>query len=1567
MRGHWSIAWILIVVGLLTLGSALAASFGKNIAGASGSSTAGPVTGESPFLSPARLTVAELRAAPTVPVLDQESGLNLGDGTYIGPADLVSAVDPLGTTAILVSLAPSNGSALEALLQELSNPASPGYRHYLTHAEFNAEFGSSPAVYESLVSYLRTFNVTLLTTHPDRLMIGFQATPPQISSIFHTYLGAFLTPAGDPYFAPLSTPELPSILSPDINEVQGLSNYSEYLNHPDSTVVTEKLLSSAAGAVASQSRLDTADSPGGGLDPFPSTTVGGLTYDEPVHLGTAGSNCETSTCGQMMEGADLQVAYNESGLFAKYGYPVNATVAAMLWTDPVCTSNTSTCKSNGFYNTFCGTLTPGQDAWDFFMPDVTSYWNYTLPNGEPMPRAVSLPVTGYSYSYPAGSEGLSASCDDAEAEGENTLDVAMEGSMLPGANIFQVFGGSATTAELTTELSDILSPTTSLFSATGGFDTAANIADLSNVSVIANSWGGSGSLGSTWTNEWKEAQTLGITIVASSGDAGTSSLESPAENAYNAYGTVAVGGTTLVVNATTLLRTPAALFSNSAPYDGTGGGEIVWYEPAGTVAGFSSTYGSIGGVTTATTNYAPIWQNSSADAHGIIKRILSADGRGEPDIAAIANDTIVDVNIGYFSANITCLVSSSCTRISAVGGATVIEHGWTYFIGTSISDQVEGGLITMTDYALHRVGEGRVGFIDPATYSAGQLEVAGDLTLHSFYPITLYHNAESSTTFGAFSNGSWDAADGWGSIDSGNFTQNTLTYPVTFSETGLPTSTSWSVTLTPTVGDAGCTVTGSMCADSVTSSSSTSVISFGEPYGTYEFVINAVGYSPVPPSGSVSVDGAASPVAIHFTELTYAVTFSETGLPTGTSWGVTLGSTFESSTESSIPFEEPSGTYSFNVSGVAGYSSSPSSGSVIVSGSALPVGLSFAQTTYTLTISESELPSSLTFEVTVGASTEHVTTDGGTDTVSFAEPNGSYEYSIAYVEGWQESTIAYAGEFVVLGAPVTEPVLEYTPLAPQLTISTTSGSVGTVVVATGSGFASNSAVALKFDGEPVPSNCSTGPRGNFPGVTGTPCTFSVPTSAPVGDDGGSNVLATTGLSFIASASFSVAPLQVTIDATSGSIGTVVTATGSGFAPDSEVTLTFDGGSVASNCSTGPHGYFPGVTGTPCTFVVPTSASVGDDGGSNVVAATGPSFEASTSFSVAPLELMLAVTSGSPGSIVMATGSGFLPNSAVTFSFDGTIVASNCSTGSHGYFPGVTGTPCTFAVPTSTPVGDDGASNVVAATGPSFEASTSFSVAPLQLTLAGSSGSPGSIVTATGSGFLPDSAVTFSFDGSIVASNCSTGPHGYFPGVTGTPCAIVVPDSAPAGSEGGSNVVAKTGSSYSAATTFAVTILQLTIDPTSGPTGTLVTATGSGFIVDSTVDFTFDGEEVASNCSTGAHGYFPGSTGTPCTFVVPTSAPVGDDGGSNVVAATGLSSTASGSFSVTVLQPAAARAFELPERGSASMTRASTNVSGIEDWVELAALPVASIEFSRCFGAALAVPRAGGLPSVAPGG
>ena len=74
-------------------------------------------------------------------------------------------------------------------------------------------------------------------------------------------------------------------------------------------------------------------------------------------------------------------------------------------------------------------------------------------------------------------------------------------------------------------------------------------------------------------------------------------------------------------------------------------------------------------------------------------------------------------------------------------------------------------------------------------------------------------------------------------------------YPVTFSESGLVTGTSWSVTL-----------------GGSTRSSTSSSIGFTEPNGTYAYTVGAVaGYTVSPPSGTVTVQGSAVPVPITFT------------------------------------------------------------------------------------------------------------------------------------------------------------------------------------------------------------------------------------------------------------------------------------------------------------------------------------------------------------------------------------------------------------------------------------------------------------------------------------------------------------------------------------------------------------------------------------------------------------------------------------------------------------------------------------------------------------------------------
>ena len=157
------------------------------------------------------------------------------------------------------------------------------------------------------------------------------------------------------------------------------------------------------------------------------------------------------------------------------------------------------------------------------------------------------------------------------------------------------------------------------------------------------------------------------------------------------------------------------------------------------------------------------------------------------------------------------------------------------------------------------------------------------------------------------------------------------TYTITFTESGLPIGTSWSVTLNGTP-----------------ESSTTNAITFSELNGTYSYTIGTADktYLPSPYSSSFTVNGASVPVSIAFSKVQYTVKFTESGLPSGTTWYVNLSNGIDSGaiTGSSYSFSLTNGTYSYMIGNVTGYTVSPSSGSITVSGSNATKTITFTVT-----------------------------------------------------------------------------------------------------------------------------------------------------------------------------------------------------------------------------------------------------------------------------------------------------------------------------------------------------------------------------------------------------------------------------------------------------------------------------------------------------------------------------------------------------------------------------------------------------------------------------------------------
>lgn len=154
-----------------------------------------------------------------------------------------------------------------------------------------------------------------------------------------------------------------------------------------------------------------------------------------------------------------------------------------------------------------------------------------------------------------------------------------------------------------------------------------------------------------------------------------------------------------------------------------------------------------------------------------------------------------------------------------------------------------------------------------------------------------------------------------------------VTYPVNFTETGLPASTVWSIHINGT-----------------NSSSDTDQILVLLPNGSYPYHINQIpGERASGPNGYANVSGSPVNVSVKFTVAKYAIEFTETGLAANTTWQLILtpSSGLPISANSSttfIKFFEPNGTYHYSFSPVPGYrikGGSPT-GTVTVAGSIPP-------------------------------------------------------------------------------------------------------------------------------------------------------------------------------------------------------------------------------------------------------------------------------------------------------------------------------------------------------------------------------------------------------------------------------------------------------------------------------------------------------------------------------------------------------------------------------------------------------------------------------------------------------
>jgi hypothetical protein len=464
----------------------------------------------------------------------------------------------------------------------------------------------------------------------------------------------------------------------------------------------------------------------------------------------------------------------------------------------------------------------------------------------------------------------------------------------------------------------------------------------------------------------------------------------------------------------------------------------------------------------------------------------------------------------------------------------------------------------------------------------------------------------------------------------------------------------------------------------------------------------------------------------------------------------------------------------------------------------------------------------------------------GTSTVTFNGTAGT-------PTSWSASSIvvpvpsgATTGAVVVTVGGVASNALTFTVgSTPSISsLNPTSGAVATSVTIAGTNFgASQGSSTVAFNGTAgAPTSWSA-----------TSIVVPVPSGATTG-----NVVVTVGGVASNGVTFTVnanAPSITSLNPTSGTVGTSVTITGTNFgASQGSSTVTFNGTAAT------PTGW----SATSIVVPVPSAATTG-----NVVVTVGGVASNGVAFTLAsgPSITSLNPTSGAVGSSLTIAGTNF-----------GASQGSSTVT-----FNGTAGTPTSWSATSIAIVVPSGATtgNVVVTVGGVASNGVNFSVTPHIASLNPTSGSVGTSVTITGTGFgTSQGSSTVSFNGT------TGGPTSW------SATSIVVP--APGGATTG-NVVVTVGGVASNGVTFTVgTPTITTLSPTSGPVGTSVTISGANF-----------GSSQGSSTVT-----FNGTSATPTSWgatsiVVPV--PSGATSGNVVVTVNGVASNGV-TFTVTSAGP-----------------------------------------------------------------
>jgi hypothetical protein len=129
--------------------------------------------------------------------------------------------------------------ALQALTDQLHDPKSATFHHWLTAVEFGERFSPAASDIAAVTNWLQSQGFTVNFIYPSGMSIDYSGTAGQVRTAFHTEIHR-LSVNGVTHFANMSDPQIPSALAPAVVGIVALHDFKPRSHHvakrPNATI-----------------------------------------------------------------------------------------------------------------------------------------------------------------------------------------------------------------------------------------------------------------------------------------------------------------------------------------------------------------------------------------------------------------------------------------------------------------------------------------------------------------------------------------------------------------------------------------------------------------------------------------------------------------------------------------------------------------------------------------------------------------------------------------------------------------------------------------------------------------------------------------------------------------------------------------------------------------------------------------------------------------------------------------------------------------------------------------------------------------------------------------------------------------------------------------------------------------------------------------------------------------------------------------------------------------------------------------------------------------------------------